>query len=154
MESKGTWSRGPSQGHPCLCFPISEWDSSIREISLKATKAEASGSHSGHSFCPFCWDKMVAPQLQKEVTARCWLSNPASCLGRSGPKLSFDYYYFMTNFPGKSFICAKARPALSTFFLSLNFISLFNLKKKNSYKETQIRSPSKTALPKEQFHRY
>lgn len=49
-----------------------------------------------------------------------------SFLGVRGKlNLSFNYYYFTTNFLGKSFICAKAHQALSTF-LSLNFISLFN----------------------------
>ena len=50
-------------------------------------------------------------------------------LGRQGPNPSFDYYYFTTNFPVKSFICAKTHPALSTFFLSLNFIFLIKKKK-------------------------
>lgn len=77
-------------------------------------------------------------------------------LGRWGPNPSFDYYYFTTNFPVKSFICAKAHPALSTFFLSLNFIFLIKKKKKknHSHKAAQIRSPSKTFFPKEQLYRY
>lgn len=52
----------------------------------------------------------------------------------------------MANFPVKSFICAKAHPASSTFFLSLNFIFLIK-KKRTSHKAAQIRLPSETCPP-------
>ena len=111
---------GHIQGCLCLCFPSKngthpseKYHSSPRtqsrlQVGLTATIPSDPFAETARQLHSFRKDPLW-----------CWCGDLASWLP------SFDYYYFTTNFPVKSFICAKAHPALSTFLLVFEFYLSF-----------------------------